>query len=89
MKRISFLSLSAFIVAIAASAFTTKPTPTDAPDPTFHWFLDGSNTYVGQLTLAQIEAQCPGAGNTCARGYDNIDSQGRPVGSATSTAFKQ
>lgn len=51
-----------------------------------HWF-DPDGNYLGQKTIAEQEAECPGAGNVCARGYNGVNG-GNPVGSVIYTATR-
>jgi hypothetical protein len=65
----------AIAFAIAGSAFTA-PTPVNTTDdPVLHWFSPDLQTYLGQRTVSSEESLCPGAGNVCAKGYEEIDEE--------------
>ncbi|GEM_PF-6510421 len=74
---------------IGAFAFTKSDkaeTRSLSAQTELHWF-DPQGNYMGTGTIAEIEALCPGIGNTCARGYDN-ENAGAPVGPVIYTATK-
>jgi hypothetical protein len=90
MKKFRFsLPLLAIMLAVGASAFTVEPSTTKSMDPLYHWFSPDLTTYLGQRSVADQEVVCPGTGNICARGFDQIDSQQRPVGSQKATTFEE
>lgn len=77
-------AIAALLIAagtIGAFAFTksdkTESTVLSAQTQ-LHWFdIDG--TYLGEKTIAEQEAECPGTGVFCAAGYDD-ENNGVPVG---------
>jgi hypothetical protein len=90
MKTFRFsLPLLAIVLAIGASAFTVEPSTTKSTDTLYHWFSPDLSTYLGQRSIADQEVMCPGTGNVCARGFDQIDTQQRPVGTQKATTTEQ
>jgi hypothetical protein len=82
------LPVLAFAVAIAASAFTAQPVENKTSDTMYFWFHPTTGAYLGQRTLDQQEAVCPGEAVICANGYDSKTSNNQPVGPITAEAFK-
>ncbi|KMQ59541.1 hypothetical protein ACM46_20900 [Chryseobacterium angstadtii] len=64
---------------IAAFAFTKSDKAELLTAQTeLHWFSPGGS-YLGEKTIAEQEAECPGDNFLCARGYDG-ENNGAPVG---------
>lgn len=88
MKTIK-TAVAALIIAggtISAFAFTKADVRTLSAQTELHWFSPGGS-YLGQKTIAEQEAECPGTNYICARGYDG-ENNGAPVGPVRYTAEK-
>jgi hypothetical protein len=78
MKKI-FAGLFAMLLA-AATVFAGNQPSNNAVDPLLHWF-DDNNIYIGQATEATQRQVCDGTSpEVCMNGYEEIDTQGNPIG---------
>jgi hypothetical protein len=86
MKKI-FVGLFAMLLA-AATVFAGNQPSNNTVDPLLHWF-DENDIYIGQATEATQRQVCDGSSTeVCMKGYEEIDTQGNPVGDALSL-FKE
>ncbi|GEN71174.1 hypothetical protein [Chryseobacterium lathyri] len=84
-------AVTALVIAggtIATFAFTRSDNNNErlSAQTELHWFSPGGS-YLGEKTIAEQEAECPGSNFTCARGYDD-ENNGAPVGPVRYTAQK-
>ena len=87
MKK-NLIGMIAIVLAITITAFTAKPVHFNSDDTQYHWFDSEFGLYLGQRTIPEQEALCPGDGSECADSYTGMQNN-QPAGSFVTTVEKE